>query len=213
MTTDDLIQSLSDRLQPANPWRPLVRLAAWVVGGAAVSAVLMLSVLGLRPDFGAALSTPMFWTKFAYTLALGGLAFWAAERLGRPGVRGRLPLMVLTVVVAIFGLLAAGRLFMAAPGERAPLMMGHSYRLCPCLILALATPLLVGTIVGLRGFAPTRPMLAGFAGGLAAGGFAAFVYAFSCNESAMPFVALWYTLPVLLAGAVGAVVGRYALRW
>jgi hypothetical protein len=56
-------------------------------------------------------------------------------------------------------------------------------------------------------------MLAGLAGGLAAGGLAAFVYAFSCDESAMPFVALWYTLPVLASGLIGAMVGRFALRW
>ena len=43
--------------------------------------------LGLRPDIAAAVATWMFWTKFAYTLALGGLALWAAERLGRPGGR------------------------------------------------------------------------------------------------------------------------------
>ena len=61
--------------------------------------------------------------------------------------------------------------------------MGHSAGLCPCLILALAVPLLVGAMLGLRGFAPTRPTLAGLAAGLAAGGLAAFVYAFSCNET------------------------------
>jgi hypothetical protein len=29
----------------------------------------------------------------------------------------------------------------------------------------------------------------------------------------MPFVALWYTLPVLAAGLIGALIGRFALRW
>jgi hypothetical protein len=155
----------------------------------------------------------MFWTKFAYTLGLGGLALWAAERLGRPGVNANLPLTIIAVVVALFAVLATGRLMMAPPPMRHHLLMGHSAPACPVLILALAAPLLVGTVMGLRGFAPTRPMLTGLAGGLAAGGLAAFVYAFSCNESAMPFVALWYTLPVLASGLIGAMVGRFALRW
>ncbi len=213
MRTDDLIDALSERLEPVSTHAPFWRLGAWVGGGAVVSAVLMLLVLGLRPDMASAMGALMFWTKFAYTLALGGLALWAAERLGRPGAKASLPLTVVVVVVVLFALLATGQLMMAPPPMRHHMLMGHSAQVCPCLILALAVPLLVGTVMGLRGFAPTRPMLTGLAGGLAAGGLAAFVYAFSCNESAMPFVAVWYTLPVLAAGLIGAVVGRFALRW
>ncbi len=213
MRTDDLIEALSERLEPVSTRAPFWRLAAWVGGGAVVSAALMLLVLGLRPDLGRAMGGMMFWTKFAYTLALGGLALWAAERLGRPGARAKLPLTIVVVVVALFALLAAGQLMMAPAPMRRHLLMGHSAQVCPCLILALAVPLLVGTVMGLRGFAPTRPMLTGLAGGLAAGGLAAFVYGFSCNETAMPFIALWYTLPVLAAGLIGAGIGRFALRW
>ena len=213
MRTDDLIEALSERLEPVSTRAPLLRLGAWVGGGAVVSAILMLTVLGLRPDMASAMDGMMFWTKFAYTLALGGLALWAAERLGRPGVTANLQLTVVIVVVALFAVLAAGQLMMAPAPMRHHMLMGDSAPICPCLILALSVPLLVGTVMGLRGFAPTRPMLTGLAGGLAAGGLAAFVYAFSCNESAMPFVALWYTLPVLAAGLAGAVVGRFALRW
>ncbi len=213
MRTSDLIEALSERLEPVSNRALYWRLGAWVGGGAVISAVLMLTALGLRPDLTSAMGGVMFWTKFAYTLALGGLALWAAERLGRPGVKAHLPLTILVVVVAIFAVLAAGRLMIAPSPMRYRMLMGHSARLCPCLILALAAPLLVGTVMGLRGFAPTQPMLAGLAGGLAAGGLAAFVYAFSCNESAMPFVALWYTLPVLAAGLIGALIGRFALRW
>jgi hypothetical protein len=173
----------------------------------------MLAILGPRPDMAAALGTMMFWTKFAYTLALGGLALWLAERLGRPGVKANLPATLLMTVVALFVVVAALDLAAAPRPLWRQMLMGHSARLCPYLILALATPLLLGTVRGLRGFAPTRPILAGLAAGLAAGALAAFVYGFSCNESAMPFVALWYTLPVLLAGALGALVGRFTLRW
>ena len=213
MRTSDLIEALSERLEPVSTRAPLWRLGAWVGGGAVVAAVLMLTVLGLRPDMAGAMGRMMFWTKFAYTLALGGLALWAAERLGRPGVKANLPLTIVVVVVALFAVLATGQLMMTPPTMRHHLLMGHSAPICPCLILALSVPLLVGTVMGLRGYAPTRPMLTGLAGGLAAGGLAAFVYAFSCSESAMPFVALWYTLPVLAAGLVGALVGRFALRW
>jgi hypothetical protein len=61
--------------------------------------------------------------------------------------------------------------------------------------------------------APTRPMLTGFAAGAFAGGVAATVYGLHCGESTMVFVGTWYTLGVLGTGLLGAVVGRWALRW
>jgi hypothetical protein len=213
MMTDDLIEALAERLEPVSPRAPLRRMALWIAGGAAVSAAAMLLWLGLRPDFMAASLTVMFWVKFAYTLALGVLALWAAERLGRPGLSARRPALAGLAVVSLVVLIAAAELMLAPMPERRPMLMGHSAMICPWRILALTAPLLVAAILALRGFAPTRPALAGLAAGLGSGALAAFVYAFSCNESAMPFVAACYTLPVLAAGLVGALVGRYALRW
>lgn len=213
MQTDDLIEALAGRLEPVSSRAPLWRLTLWVGGGAVVSAVLMLLWLGPRADFMSAMGTSMFWTKFAYTAALGGLALWLVERMGRPGARVDRPVRMLQSVLVGFVVLAGVRLFTAPMPERHHLIMGHSAMLCPWYILALSVPLLVGLLVALRGFAPTRPTLTGLAAGLAAGGLAAFVYAFSCNESAMPFVAMWYTLPVLAAGVLGAAAGRFALRW
>jgi hypothetical protein len=72
---------------------------------------------------------------------------------------------------------------------------------------------LAATLVVLRGMAPTRPGLAGFAAGAFAGGLAATVYGLHCGESTMVFVGTWYTLGVLGTGALGAVIGKWALRW
>ena len=46
-----------------------------------------------------------------------------------------------------------------------------------------------------------------------AGGVAATVYGLHCPENTFTFVALWYSLGVLLLAALGAVVGRWVLRW
>lgn len=213
MNTDELIQALADRLEPTTPAAPLRALFAGLGAGVAVSMGLMLAWLGLRPDFMTAAGTPMFWVKFAYTLALGALAFWAAERMGRPGAPERPAWRRLELLV--LGALAVGMiaLMLTPEAARAKALMGHSALVCPWCILALALPILVGAMAGMRRLAPTRPAMAGGAAGMAAGGLGAFVYAFSCNESAMPFVALWYTLPIIVAGVLGAIVGRYALRW
>lgn len=213
MKTDELIDALSDRLEPTTPMAPLRTLALWTLGGAALSLVLMVLWRGLRPDLMIAMGGMMFWVKFGYTLAIGALAFWAAERLGRPGAEARTVWWRLEGLVALFVLIALIKLVATPADARPKALMGHSAFVCPWCILALTAPILVGALVGMRRFAPTRPGLTGLAAGLAAGGFGAFVYAFSCNESAMPFVAVWYTLPVLVAGAVGALAGRFVLRW
>ena len=49
--------------------------------------------------------------------------------------------------------------------------------------------------------------------GMAAGGFGAAAYALSCPEAAGPFVAIWYSLGMVAAGVVGALLGPWALRW
>ena len=213
MNTDDLIEALAGRLEPVSTRAAWGWMALWIGAGVAVSAVAMFMRLGLRPDIAAAVSTSMFWTKFLYTLALGGLALWLTERLGRPGAKVGQPVRMLQSVALGFIVLATVRYFSAVAPARHALLMGHSAHLCPWYILALSIPVLAGAIIGMRRLAPTRPTLAGLSAGLAAGGVAAFVYAFSCDESAIPFVALWYTLPVLGSGLIGALVGRFALRW
>ncbi len=55
--------------------------------------------------------------------------------------------------------------------------------------------------------------LAGAVAGVLAGAIGTFVYAFHCNESAMPFVAIWYTLGIAAVGVLGALLGRVTLRW
>jgi hypothetical protein len=54
---------------------------------------------------------------------------------------------------------------------------------------------------------------AGAAAGLLAGSAAATIYAFHCPESTPTFIAIWYTVGILLPALVGAALGRWLLRW
>ena len=38
-------------------------------------------------------------------------------------------------------------------------------------------------------------------------------YALSCPEAALSFIAAWYTLGMGLAAGLGALLGRWCLRW
>jgi len=91
--------------------------------------------------------------------------------------------------------------------------MGSTASVCAPRILIFAAPTFVASFWFLRRMAPTRPALAGAAAGFFAGAVGAATYGMWCQESAAAFVVLWYTLGIAVTAALGALVGRLALRW
>lgn len=211
MKTDDLIEALSLDVTPEAGVQP--RLAAAAGAGALIALALVAVWLGFRPDYPHALATPMFWMKAAYAALFAVAGFWCVERLSRPTGSGRKGLIL---ALSVFGLLATASLWRwmgAEPAERMPLLMGHSWRVCPRNILTLALPMLAVTLIVVRNLAPTRLSLAGAAAGLFSGGVGALVYGLHCPESTMPFLAVWYSLGMILPAAIGAALGPFVLRW
>jgi len=189
------------------------RLLAVSAAGAVIAFGLLLAWLGMRPDLGAAVQSGPYWMKTLYTLGLAAGGFALIERLSRPGARGKVGAIVLALCLAGIAGLAIMRLMPATPDERMAAMMGSSWSKCPWRILALALPGLAAILYGVRQLAPTRLALAGAAAGLLAGAISATVYGLYCQETAAPFVAIWYTLGIGLSAALGAVVGRRVLAW
>jgi len=213
MKTDALIDRLSEKAAPVPRGAAWRRLALGTGAGALVSCAIMLAWLGIRPDLGEALATGAYWMKFFYTLLLAFAALWLVERLSRPGARSRVQMLLEALPVAAIVVAAAFELMHAAAPARHRLMMGASSDVCPYRIVALSLPVLAGVLWSLAKLAPTRLVLAGVAAGLAAGAVGAFIYAFHCDESALPFVAIWYTFGIAVAGAIGGFAGRWLLRW
>lgn len=211
MKTDDLIDALAAGLEPAKPAGP----SPVLLTGAAVAAVTAVALLlGIRPDLGDAMQAPTPWLKGVYTVALAGTAIWLVVRLGRPGVNPRPAVFALLCVVAAAVLWGGIEMAMTPPDQRLTAWLGHTWTICGrniLLISAAAAPLV---FLSARRLAPTRPSVAGLALGVATGGIAATAYGLlHCPEATAAFVATWYTLGVAAAGAIGAVVGRFALRW
>jgi hypothetical protein len=211
--TTELVERLADELEVIKPAWLAEDLVLATGLGAAVSLALVLSVLGVRPDFVHALSTPMFWVKLLYVLGVGVIGLITVERLVRPGAAAKGRARWLLIPLAAIAALAAAQLDIAPSTEREHLLMGASASVCSLRILGFSLPPLAGLFIAMRGLAPTRLHLAGAAGGLAAGGFGAAAYALSCPEAAGPFVAIWYSLGMVAAGVVGALLGPWALRW
>ncbi|MCO4315733.1 DUF1109 domain-containing protein [Phyllobacterium sp. 21LDTY02-6] len=213
MATDDLIARLAGDLKPVQPDQVGRRVAIGFGASLAVSSLLMYFWLGLRPDMMSAVWTWPFWVKLGYTFALSLAGIWAVKRIAYPLGRIRPHLVAIAMAVTALVALAIGQLSMMPPESHMPLLMGKSVAVCTLYITTLAMPFLVGAFWILRGLAPTRLTLAGAAAGLAAGGLGSLVYSFHCTEGGMPFIAIWYTLGVMGPALIGALAGRYLLRW
>ncbi|MEW6643278.1 MAG: DUF1109 domain-containing protein [Pseudomonadota bacterium] len=212
MDTDHLIRTLA----ADNDWRtPSVRL--WLTVGliiaGAISSMMFMMTLHVRPDVGTAMHNPFFDLKFAVTLGLAIPALAIGLRLARPNaaIGGRIWLLALPVGFLLFGIVAEAmvpqRLSWSAR------LVGNNARVCMTAIPAMSLPLLVASLLALRHGAPTRPALAGAVAGLIAAGLAATLYASHCTDDSPLFVATWYTLATALVAGVGAFAGARVLRF
>ena len=213
MKTDQLATLLATGVTPVRRHAAARQVRTAVIGGGAVSALLMVTLYGPRHDLAQAMHWPMFWFKqlFPLVFAVGGVL--AVQRLGRPGVPLGRAAWLLALPVAVVWVVALWAWFAAPEGARAPLLLGQTWRSCALSILFLSAPVLVGGLFALRNLAPTRPALAGAAAGALASGVGATVYALHCPELTAPFLAVWYVLGMALPIAIGALAGPRLLRW
>lgn len=213
MKTDELIAMLASDAGPVAPrvWqqRYALALGAGVLG----ALLLMVLLLGVRPDIADAVWLPMFWVKLVFPAVLAAVTLLAAVRLSRPGMTlGRLGSALAAPVLAIW-LLAGLALLGAAPEDHGMLIWGETWVACLVNVPLLSVPAFIGLLWVMKTLAPVRPALAGAAAGLLAGAVSAAVYALHCPELAAPFIGIWYTLGMLIPAAIGALVGARLLRW
>lgn len=213
MKTEDLIEALALEPKFPRPGQLSRRIVLWSGGGALVAGVITVLALGPRPDLAELVGLASFAGKAGYTLALAAAGLWLLQRLGRPGASAVRPLTAVILLVS-GGLAAAGlELTLMPPGSRTDQLMGASAVICPLAILALGLLILPPALLAARRLAPLRPVAAGAAVGLLAGGLAATAYGLHCSETAVSFLVVWYGLGVAAVSVLGAAVGARLLRW
>jgi len=213
MKTEELVTMLATGAGPVQPNQALRRHGAAVIWGALGAAVLMVWLIGPRPDLAAAVLLPMFWVKIAFVTCLAAASLLVALRLSRPGLRlSWLPGVLAAPVVAMW-LLAAYVLMQADPAQRAQLFFGDTWNSCPFLIATRSAPAFVAVFWAMKGLAPTHLRLSGAASGLLAGAVGTLMYSVHCPEMEPPFIGFWYLLGMLIPAAAGALLGPRLLRW
>lgn len=209
-STDELIDTLAGDLAPVRPSALPFRLAFGVGAGALISGLLLVFIIGIRPNLGSVIGSAGFWSKVAFTLATAGLSLLVAARLGRPGSRTSL-LWILPVPLLMY--LPFGIWELAHTAHWLPLLLGHGWKQCTWLVLILSVPVYLGLWWSLRKFAPTQMEVAGAVAGLCASAVASVVYCLHCPTDTAVFALTWYTLAFVLATVAGAFLGRRMLRW
>lgn len=210
--TDDLIRSLSLNLRPVPRGTVALRLTVGVAAGTAISVVLLLSLVGARPDLAYVLSSAGFWSKAAYMLATAAISLTAATRLARPeaelSILWLLPLPFLLYLPMGFWELAHTN-----QSQWVPMLLGYGWKLCTWLVLFLSIPVYVGLWWAFRSFAPTQIEATGAVAGLCASAIAAVVYCLHCPTDTAVFALAWYTLAFAIASSLGSVLARRLMRW
>lgn len=210
--TDELVRSLVSELRPVPRAAIALRLALGATAGAAVSVVLLMILLGSRPDLGGVVQTARFWSKAGYMVATAGISLVVVARLARPGSNTKL-LWLLPIPLLVYLPAALLELVRTEPANWVPLLLGYGWQLCTWLVLILSVPIYIGLWWAFRSFAPTRMEAAGAVTGLCASAIAGVVYCLHCPTDTAVFAVTWYTLAFALAAIIGRLFGRRLLHW
>ncbi|MEO8175036.1 MAG: DUF1109 domain-containing protein [Sphingomicrobium sp.] len=213
MNTDALIATLSTSIKPVPRRAVKRRLLLGIIAGGAITLLLVVLGLGVRPDLSLAMHGYSFWMKWIYTASLGLCSIVLVSRLARPEATSLRALWLLAVPFLALAVVGAIEMAHVAPGDWLAMWLGRTWKLCPWLVLMLSGPIFIGLLWSFRKLAPTRLRAAGAAAGFAAGAWAATLYCLHCPEVSAIFVLTWYTLGIGLAAGAGALVGPRFLRW
>jgi len=210
METDALIQTLARdpkvKGPPSGAW-----LAIALAAALAYSVLAILIIAGARPDF--VTGVPWVAAKAGLSLLFALASAPLLLRLSRPGqdAGAWLPLIGALLIGCV--MTVAGALASTAEAGRLTAFTGGGFPICAIVIPTLAAPSAAALFFWLRKQAPTQPVLAGMAAGILSGALAAMAYALTCPVDSAAFVATWYPLGIALCAGVGALAGKFALRW
>ncbi|WP_439495016.1 NrsF family protein [Bosea sp. (in: a-proteobacteria)] len=213
MQTDDLISVMTASHQPVDTgWlRRATGIAA--LGALVVTVTLVLATLGARPDLASTWMTLPVVAKALLGASVATIALMLFQRSLRPGLKTAR--LVPLVAVPLLAAAAWALLTLAqAPVEHwSALVFGRYWRACLIAVpLYALCPLVILLILARRG-APIDGRLTGACAGLASAGLATVAYSVHCPDDAAPFLAVWYTLAIMIVTGLGALAFPRLVRW
>ena len=213
MQTEHVITQLVGHLQPVRP-RTARRDALVLLVLFGVELAMALGLGATRTDLPEAAATMSFWWKLVTlgaVAALGGaltLLSLDPARSPRQGLR-----WMLSIAAAS---LATGWMIDAAHDGWPALVQRIDWPTgveCVVQIVVLSLPAVAALTLLMRRGAPTDANASALAAGLAAAGWGAFVFVFSCPYDDPLYVVLWYGLGCGAVAAVTRLLLPHLIRW
>ncbi|KQV15649.1 hypothetical protein ASC97_31285 [Rhizobium sp. Root1203] len=188
-------------------------MAAALFVGAAISIAYMVLFVGIRPDILAVVDTPRVCFKICQTLILAVVAAALVFPMGCPGVSLKTRALALVLPVALLAVGVTMELVVVPERNWMTSMTGNYAVYCILFVPILSLAPLACLLLALKEAAPDKPGLAGAVAGLAAGAIAASVYAWHCPDDSPLFLAVWYSIAIMVVIFAGFILGRHVLRW
>lgn len=210
--TETLIEALAQDLAPVRPlrrWRGMTGALLGLLAGV----LLLLALVGVRPDLLAARPDPIGVVSAGVFLVLTLASAWAAIDSARPAVGARRDGWAWGLLAA--AVLPVAALFLIATsllhGDSSPLQDNGR----DCITFALFAGLFTAAVLTawLRRGAPVRLGQAGLLTGLAAGSAGVFAVSLYCPHTNMVHIGIWHGLAVAIAALLGRLIVPPLLRW
>ena len=214
MSADDaFLDTLVHGLKPVVRRRPAQDWAAFAVL-AAVEIAVYLAMRGMRPDMHHAMGLMAFWWKALSLMVLAGIGvattIAALDPVGSP----RHGLKALAIVAAIA--VATGWAVDAAGAGTAALIARLDWRHgleCVRFVVSCALPALGALAVLMRRGAPTDPVGAATAAGVAAAAWGGVGFTLECPHDDPLYITVWFSLAIGIVMALARVVLPRLTRW
>jgi hypothetical protein len=214
MTFDPLIAKLVSDLKPSRVMTLRQLSMGILLCFAGALAVLML-VMGLRPDYQAAIqSGAMFWKPGLFALsAISALLVLYASSL--PGRTGRIIYFIPGLIALLFFALLIGQSILYFDIEQVTAALTDKRAPFCLVIVTLLGGIILAALwrIWLMKSAPINAIWTGALAGACSGFIAASAYAFHCGQDHPFYLIIYYGLPIAVLSAMGGWLGQRYLKW
>ena len=212
MSTDNLIDQLTNDLEPVKRLEsPLRRLLRWLAVSS-LCIVVGVFVMGLRHDLSNAIYSTSFWLETSLILASAISASLLAFLLSVPGRTVKKIKLAPSLCIALWGLT------ILVLSLRKDVDSSHLAQLTngmPCMSAIYSMAVIPGALLFamICNAAPLNKPLVGIWAVIAAAAFGALGLQFVCASSNPIHLIIWHVLPVLAIGVVGIYLGKLVFNW
>ena len=231
MNTEEFIQQLvNDAYTKPKRISWIYKMVFIVLGVLGLSFTLLWEAWGIHPEFMAFVHTPVFWLRLTLLTTVCTLSLRMMWKLSQPFTRLKALQFEAVGSLAALTAVIGTPLLPNMPSEAVVIAQAHGWALASvelgedisfwhiflhtsAVISLLALPVFLALIWIMKRMAPSYPTLAGASAGFAASALAALEFSFNSPYDLNIYSNLGYFVVMAVLPLVGALIGRFWLKW